>query len=243
LDFTQAYYDRDGYAIFREVLDSERLAEVNRHLLELQARLTLPPPAYLLSCPIQNDPTWAQIVADPRLLDIVELFLGPNLALFSSNYVVKPPHDTAEVLWHQDGYNWPLVPMAVVTVWVALDDTTPDNGCLRFIPGSHQLPLHPLQPRPDIPNIFGGEIDPSLVDEVLAVDVPLKAGDVSVHHPNIIHGSGVNRSNKRRAGLSIRYISTCARITTPQPLPSLMLLRGVATPGVANLYHPFPGHF
>ncbi len=240
LNPTQVNYELYGFGVFRGVLDSSQLVEVNHHLLDLQTRLLLPPPAYLLSAPVQNDPLWAKIVANPRLLDIVEFFLGSNLALFSSNYVVKPPHDKAEVLWHQDGYNWPLEPIEVVTVWLALDDTTPENGCLRFIPGSHKLPLHPLQPRPDIPNIFGGEIDPALVDETLAVDVPLKAGDISVHHPNIIHSSGANRSDKRRAGLSIRYISTRAQITAPQPLPSVMLLRGEATPGVNNFYHPFP---
>ncbi len=227
-DLTEAQdrYASEGYAIFREVIDREMLQEADEHMAWLRQHYPVGGSAEIYSAPVQNDLFWVRLVSDERLLNLVELFLGPNLALFGSNYVNKAPYTGAAVLWHQDGFNWPLEPMQVITLWLAIDDSTPKNGCLRVIPGSHQLPLQPLRERKDVPNVFGWEIDPALVEEASAVDLILKAGDVSVHHPNLIHGSGPNLSLHRRAGLSIRYISTSARITSPFPWPDLLLLRG-----------------
>jgi hypothetical protein len=83
-------------------------------------------------------------------------------------------------------------------------------------------------------------LDDSEVDASRAVDIVLKAGDVSVHHPNLIHGSNANTSPRRRGGLTIRYIPTSTRITQ-QPWPSSFLFRGRAVPGV-NGYHPLPAY-
>jgi ectoine hydroxylase-related dioxygenase (phytanoyl-CoA dioxygenase family) len=111
--------------------------------------------------------------------------------------------------------------------------------------------LQEMRPRTEVANVLDSGIDPSLVDESQAVDLVLKAGDVSVHHPNIIHGSDANNSPRRRCGLTIRYIPTSTRITfdsdrpeaqrlTPEGRwPSAFLLRGQSVPGV-NDYNPRP---
>jgi phytanoyl-CoA hydroxylase len=94
-----------------------------------------------------------------------------------------------------------------------------------------------LRAREDVDSVLGSE-STAEVDESLAVDLTLSAGDVEVHHPNIIHGSNANTSPKRRCGLTIRYIPTSTRITSSeQPFPSAMLLRGKAG---ANVYQPWP---
>jgi ectoine hydroxylase-related dioxygenase (phytanoyl-CoA dioxygenase family) len=109
------------------------------------------------------------------------------------------------------------------------------------IPGTHKLDLQVLQRRTDVANVLSSQIDPAWVDESQAVDLVLKAGDVSVHHPNVIHGSNANTSTKRRCGLTIRYIPTSTRIRTKENerWASAFLLRGEAVLGV-NDYHPFP---
>ena len=61
-----------------------------------------------------NDAFWVRLIADERLLDVAQAFIGPNIALFASHYIVKPPFDGMPVLWHQDGSYWPLDPMEVV---------------------------------------------------------------------------------------------------------------------------------
>ena len=145
--------------------------------------------------------------------------------------------DGMAVLWHQDGIYWPLEPMEVVTLWLAVDDSTPENGCMRVIPGTQNLKLQKIVERKDVVNVLNSEVDPNVVDESKAVDLILKAGDLSVHHPNIIHGSNANTSTKRRCGLNIRYIPTTTRITVPWGCD--FLLRGQAVPGI-NDYKPRP---
>ena len=81
-------------------------------------------------------------------------------------------------------------------------------------------------------------MDESLINESKAVDIELKAGDVEVHHPNIVHGSRANNSPKRRCGLTIRYIPASIRITKPEG-HAPFLLRGAPIPGI-NEYVPFP---
>ncbi|WP_309706925.1 phytanoyl-CoA dioxygenase family protein, partial [Armatimonas sp.] len=174
---------------------------------------------------------WVRLISDARLLDIAEKFIGPHIALFASHYFAKPPHDGLPVLWHQDGSYWPLDPCEVVTLWLAVDDSTPENGCLRVIPGSHKLEFQAHAKDTSVENVLSSGI--AGVDESAAVDVILKAGDVSVHHPNLIHGSNANTSDKRRCGLTIRYIPTSTRITKPIGAP--FFLRGEAVPGI-NAY-------
>ena len=162
---------------------------------------------------------------------IAEEYVGPNIALFASHYIAKPPGDGQPVLWHQDGSYWPLEPMEVVTLWLAVDDSLPENGCMRVVPGTQHMELHEMQPSHDTPNVLSSQIDPKLVNEDEAVDVVLKAGGVSVHHPNIVHGSNPNTSGLRRCGLTIRYIPTSTRITQ-KPWECAFLLRGKAVAGV-----------
>jgi ectoine hydroxylase-related dioxygenase (phytanoyl-CoA dioxygenase family) len=153
--------------------------------------------------------------------------------LFASHYIVKPPGDGQPVLWHQDAAYWPLDPMEVVTVWLAVDASTPENGCLRIVPGSHLQATGALRSVTDIDNVLSSQTTLA-VDENSAVDVVLQPGDVEVHHPNVIHGSGPNLSTRRRAGLTIRYIPTSTRITDPGA-GCPILLRGAPVEGV-NTY-------
>ncbi len=96
-----------------------------------------------------------------------------------------------------------------------------------------------MRARTDVSNVLNSEIDPALVDESRAVDLVLQPGDVSVHQPNIIHGSNANVSPLRRAGLTIRYIPTSTLIAGGSQWPSAFLLRGAAVPGI-NEYQPRP---
>ncbi len=76
--------------------------------------------------------------ATPDILDLVEQVIGPDIMLWGCHVFCKPAGDGQETPWHQDGHYWPIRPLANCTVWVALDPSTSDNGCLRVIPGSHR---------------------------------------------------------------------------------------------------------
>lgn len=230
-------YERDGSVIFRDVLDGDLISEVSDHVDWLQERHPGRSGEGLSNELVAGDPFWARLISDDRLLDIAEMFIGPNIALFASHYISKAAFSGQPVLWHQDAAFWPLDPMEVITLWLAVDDSTPENGCLRVVPGSHKQKLHDLRQREDVANVLGAEIA-ATVDESEARDLVLDAGDVEVHHPMIIHGSNANTSPRRRCGLTIRYIPTSTRITTAeQPYSSALLLRG--EPG-RNVYQPLP---
>lgn len=235
----KAQFDRDGYAVFRNVVDADLVQEASRHIDWLIARHPELRPEELWHTLVPGDPFWVRLISDDRLLDIAELFVGPNIALFASHYICKQPYEGLPVLWHQDGSYWPLEPMEVVTLWLAVDRSVPENGCMRVIPGTQNMALQHMQARTDVRNVLSSEIDPALVDEARAVDLVLEPGDVSVHQPSIIHGSNANNSPMRRAGLTMRYIPTSTRITTPDPWPYAFLVRGTAVEGV-NVYQPRP---
>lgn len=230
-------YDRDGYVTFPAVLDPDLIAEANDHVAWLQARHPDVRPEQLGHLYVKDDPFWLRLVGDDRLLDIAQLFTGPDIALFASHYICKPPYSGQPVLWHQDAAFWPLEPMQVVTLWLAIDGSTPENGCVRLIPGSHRGDVAAMRANTAVDNVLGEQIAAE-VDECAAVDMVLAPGDVEVHHPNVVHGSNANTSPHRRCGLTIRYIPTSTRITAEeQPYPSAFLLRG--GPGV-NVYQPRP---
>jgi len=250
LDLTDPHlkqFHEEGYTLFPHVLDADLIAEASDHVAWLQKKHPDLRPENLGHTLMTNDAFWVRLISDDRLLDIAQKFIGPDIALFASHYISKPPFDGQPVLWHQDGSYWPLEPMEVVTLWLAVDDSLPENGCMRVIPGTQHEPLQKMKRRTEVANVLSSGIDDELVDESLAVDCVLRAGGVSVHHPNIVHGSNANVSPRRRCGLTIRYIPTSTRIllddrfdlTSDRRFPSAFLLRGNAVPGVNN-YNPWP---
>ena len=233
-------FDRDGYVIVREAIDEELAGEAREHVHWLLARHPGTRPEQLHADLAREDPFWIRLVSDPRLLDIAGQFVGPNIALFATHYICKPPYDGQAVLWHQDGIYWPLDPMEVVTLWLAVSDSTPENGCMRVIPATHRTGLTPVEERVDVANVLGSGLSPENVDASKAVDIILRAGDVSIHHPNLIHGSEANHSARWRMGLTIRYIPTSTRILKPE-VAAPFLFRGSPVNGV-NSYLPFPAY-
>ncbi|WP_255951104.1 phytanoyl-CoA dioxygenase family protein [Streptomyces odontomachi] len=235
-----AEFERDGYTIFREVIDPELIKEVDAHVTWLGQQHPEVRPEQLGHTFLKDDPFWLRLVSDDRLLDIAEMFVGPDIALFASHYISKSPYSGQPVLWHQDSAFWPLEPMRVVTLWLSVDHSTPENGCVRVIPGSHRQEIAAMRDNTEVANVLGQEIAAD-VDESRAADIVLSPGDVEVHHPNIVHGSNANTSPHRRCGLTIRYIPTSTRITDPeQPYPSAFWLRG--DPGRVNVYQPVPSY-
>jgi len=232
-------YEEEGYVIFRDVLDADLIAEADAHVDWLIARNPDLRPENLGHRLARNDAFWIRLVADDRLLDIAELFVGPDIALFATHYLCKPPRTGKPVLWHQDGAFWPLEPMEVVTLWLAITDSDPGNGCLRIVPGTQTEELAGMQEREDVDSVLARETD-YVVDESQAVDLVLRPGDVSVHHPNILHSSNANVSDRWRRALTIRYIPTTTRITEPDAA-SAFLFRGSAVEGV-NAYAERPSY-
>ena len=176
--------------------------------------------------------TWLNdLIRHPRILDAVEDVLGPNILCWGSSFFIKEPRNPAFVSWHQDSTYWGLDPADVMTAWVALSDSTAANGAMRVIPGSHKLEqvAHRDTFSPDNLLSRGQEVMVD-VDERQAVMMPLRAGEMSLHHVRLIHGSDPNPSDLRRIGFAIRYIPTTVRQVAGSH-DHATLVRGVDTYG------------
>ena len=233
----QAAYDEEGYAIARRALDADLLTEANRHVDWLISKHPDLKTERLGHWLVPDDPFWLRLISDDRLLDIAEQLIGPNMALFAAADVVKRPGTGGKFAWHQDGGYWPLEPMEVATLWIAYSASNRANGCVRIIPGTQHLPLQERDENAEEWAELLPGMDPTLVDESKAVDIELDPGDVSLHHPHIIHGSNANTSDQWRRGGSILYIPTTTHIRSERFVS--FLLRGKAVPGI-NTYHEFP---
>lgn len=156
---------------------------------------------------VAGDDLFLQTARDPQILDLVEQLIGPDIILWGCQAFCKPPGDGMEVPWHQDGHYWPIRPLATCTAWIAIDDSQIENGCLRVIPRSHvaqRLHAHRKEDRTDV--VLNQRVKDGQFEEASAVDVQLEAGQLSLHDVYLIHGSNANRSQRRRAGLAIRYM-------------------------------------
>ena len=135
--------------------------------------------------------------------------LGSNFALWNSSLFAKPARNGLETPWHQDGEFWPIRPLATCTVWIAIDEANKQNGCLRIIRGSHKnRRLRKHNTVNDKKFTLHQVLDPREYDEVDAVDLELKRGQISLHDVYLLHGSKANESSKSRRGMTLRYMPT-----------------------------------
>jgi hypothetical protein len=201
-------YHRDGFHFPIPVLGPAEARERRRRLEAVEAAH-----GGRLGGELRQKPhllfTWlADLIRHPAILDAVEDVLGPNLLVWSSSFFIKEARDPAFVSWHQDATYWGLSEPDVITAWLAFTDATVENGAMRMVPGSHGEQLvhrdtfapHNLLSR-------GQEIAVE-VEEARGVDILLRAGEMSLHHVRMVHGSPPNRSDDRRIGFAIRYIPT-----------------------------------
>jgi non-heme Fe2+,alpha-ketoglutarate-dependent halogenase len=152
---------------------------------------------------------WAyDLATHPAVLDAVESVLGPNILVWATSVFTKYPRDTGFVSWHQDGTYWGLDSGQVTTAWIGLSESSTENGCMRVVEESQKLPIQRhIDTYADDNLLSRGQEIACEVDEKDATDVVLAAGEMSLHHVNIIHGSNANLSDKKRIGFTVRYVT------------------------------------
>ncbi len=200
-------YNEQGYIIPEYRLSSEQVEAIKAQ----HARLLEAHPEFSDYCPalLIHDTGFLNFARNDAILDMVGQLIGPNIALWNSSFFAKPAKVGSKTPWHQDGEYWPIRPLATCSVWIALDDATPENGCLRFLPGTHrskELAEHHYNDASGLSLPL--ELDSKHVDENEAVDVVLKAGQMSLHDAYLMHGSEANNSDKPRRGMTLRFMPT-----------------------------------
>lgn len=171
---------------------------------------------------------WARELAlHPRILDAIEDVVGPDIIVHSSTMFCKEPGDSAYVSWHQDGHYWELSEPRLASAWIALSDSNTENGCMRVLRGSHrQGRVAHAESSVSGHNMLTSGLEVSVpVDRSRIADVVLRAGQFSLHHVNIVHGSEPNRSGGPRVGYAIRYAAPAVRQTLPHV--AVLLARGL----------------
>ena len=156
-----------------------------------------------------TSPIFNKVCLNKNILDTVESIIGKNILICGTTLFIKNPNEKGFVSFHQDAKYIGLEPHNWVTVWVAVTDSNEKNGCMRMLPGSHKEDLKTHEQKFDENNLLtrGQTITNVQLDRT--DPIILKAGQVSLHHPKIVHGSGLNQSNDRRIGFVIQsYIGT-----------------------------------
>lgn len=218
-------YRRDGYHFPVGVLSADE-ARSYRDRLEEQERTLGGPLSGNMRHKVHLLFTWAnELARHPKILDAVEDVIGPDILCWSTTFFTKEAHSPSFVSWHQDATYWGLSTDDVITAWVAFADAPVESGAMKFWPGSH------LRNQLEHRDTFAADNLLSRGQEI-AVDVPagegvdvaLKAGEMSLHHVLLVHGSGPNTTGDRRIGYAIRYIPPHVRQLKVRD--SAMLVRG-----------------
>jgi len=156
-------------------------------------------------------------VFSDAVLDMVEPIIGPDIALFSTHFICKPKGDGRRVPWHEDSAYWStmVTPSEVVTVWLAIDPSLVENGCMKVIPRTHAEGKRGFSDYVGVDtstNVFATEIEPRQRREELAVPCILEPNQCSLHDARLMHGSDPNTSNMRRCGYTLRFMGTHVKL-------------------------------
>ena len=208
-------YTRNGFVVPKFRLDNSDLEKLQNATLELMQTYPHIPTEGLVSPHIfyagSNRPDihskFLEICKLTPLLDIVDQLIGRDIIVWGSRIFSKAPQTGRATPWHQDGEYWPIRPLATATVWIAIDDSNENNGCLKILTGSNRAKmLLPHQSLSGKGAALDKEIKPELIGSKNVVSVPLQPGRMVIFDVFTAHGASPNLSNQRRAGFAIRYI-------------------------------------
>lgn len=212
-------YERDGYLIYRDnVFPQAKFDKLRDTFDEMLARLPGDVRPETMDVPHFVHPELFEWLFADEALDLVEPILGPNIALWSSHFICKPGGDGRRVPWHEDSAYWKgrLDPMTVCTIWLAIDPSTTQNGCMYVISGSHDNGFSDYDPVDPNTHVFASEIKPSQRKDALAKPVELQPNQASLHDGKLQHGSPANTSHMRRCGYTMRYMPTSVKFIAPE---------------------------
>ena len=209
-------YQQDGYVTPGYRLPDELLHDIG----DAHSRLVAKHPEFSDYCSalLAYDTWFLTVSRIPEILDMVAQVIGDDIALWNCSFFAKPAKVGTKTPWHQDGEYWPIEPLATCTVWIAIDASTPENGCLKVIPGSHRDQRLATHTQNDADGLaLNLELDSKEFNESDAEDIVLEPGQVSLHDVYLYHGSDANTSDHSRRGLTLRYMPTTSVYRHDQP--------------------------
>jgi ectoine hydroxylase-related dioxygenase (phytanoyl-CoA dioxygenase family) len=208
-------YRRNGFLVPRyrlgdaEVTElqalTEKIVSDNPHLLDEPMACPHVPDSGVQR--LKSTKQWLNVSTHPAILDMIEQIVGPDIILWGSNVFYKRPEEGPAVPWHRDATYWPIKPLTTTSVWIAIWDSVVENGCVRFIPGSHSAGQAGRHFHSDDASLmFPGTLADEEFDAGTACDVELEPGQMVIFDSFTIHGSQPNRGSRRRAGYGLRFM-------------------------------------
>ena len=220
-------FEQEGILFPFPVLSPEEVAFCRAALFEVGERL---------KCAVDRLPSlheyfaWAyDLSIHPRVVSAIQEVLGTELVHWGTLVFSKPPRSSFYASWHQDGeYATFLNGAPSISAWIAFSESTVASGCMRVLPGSHNTRVEHVQRRASENLLMMGQTVALDLPEDQAVNVELKAGEMSLHHVDVIHGSGTNSSGHDRTGFIIRF-------TTPEILPGTRVVKAAGSSTCSHL--------
>ena len=204
-----AQYEECGYCIVGKLLSDEGLAYCQREVEAMIQEKKLPDlPADRIISAHQQEPWLWDLATQPALLDLMERQVGPNIVLWSSHLVCKPPHSGFHVPWHQDTPYWNISGPLPGSIWLALDDIDAENGGMCLLPNWHRKGTLPR--RSTGTEVFSEEIAPEALPaniEELKLQYEFPAGWLATHDTMLPHTSEPNASDRWRRVIVLRYMT------------------------------------
>ncbi|MDG4807197.1 phytanoyl-CoA dioxygenase family protein [Micromonospora sp. WMMD1120] len=216
-------FRRDGYVVCRDILRPVEVAALrtaipkvlddNRLTLGLPGTDAVPNPERLLDQVLcvhhvhKISAMFHSLAKHPGIIEKLAQIIGPQVKCLQSQLFVKPPGFPGNA-WHQDEGPIPTRDRSLVAVWIAIDDATAENGCLRIVPASHQSGyLYPTREH-HRSDEYDFTTESYGFDESAARLVELTAGSAIFFHGYLVHGSSRNRSSGMRRALTYHYMDS-----------------------------------
>jgi len=202
-------YNDHGYVAPIDILISSEAYEIRKEIEEIENRWPNELDGLGRNYVHLISPVFDKVCHNTKILDAVESIIGKNILICGTTLFVKNPNQKGFVSFHQDAKYIGLEPHNWVTAWIAITDSNEKNGCMKMWPGSHKNNLQKHHQKFNEDNLLtrGQTVENVLISETKPVI--LKAGQMSLHHPTVVHGSGPNKSNDRRIGFAIQsYIGS-----------------------------------
>lgn len=244
----QSTYDRNGYWVVHDVLHPDEVSALLERAREYTHGGRPPGHIYMQTEPrvergelrvehpgdairkieglVTNDDLFAALARHERILEVIEVLLGPDIKLFRDALMQKPPQVGSAKGMHQDSPYWPIEPMALCSVWLALDEATAENGCMTVLPGQHRR-----GPLPHVNVTDDYIIEEGMIDESDAVLVPLPPGGGLFFHSLLPHGTAPNHSTRWRRAMVLSYMSARSLYTGEGDGPVYVHIQGRGYPG------------
>lgn len=159
------FYEENGYYLYKKPLFSQEKQQELKQIFEEQWELVGRKLNSELDTPHFRDERLLKFLLSDEVLDLVEPLLGPNIALWSSHFICKEPFIGKQTPWHEDSAYWNGRLSRfdkLVTVWLAIDRSSEENGCMRVIPGTHNNGFSEYEAVDKDENIFATEIKKSM---------------------------------------------------------------------------------